>query len=164
MATTSDTQTFARALYETVLGTSLDQLQLAVSKLSGVSESDPNVQQRLEAALPATAQPEVRNFLMVLAREGVLDQLPEIAQAFEAYIQRGPQLVNAEVTSAVALDEAQRERIVRELRQQYPVDLDVHFRIDPSLIGGLIIRVGDRVLDNSLRTRLGMLQRNMLTS
>ena len=164
MATTTNSQTFARALYETVLGTALDHLQTAVSKLAGVSESDPNMQQRIEAALPASAQPEVRNFLMVLAREGVLDQLPEIVQSFEVYMQRGPQLLLAEITSAVTLDEAQRERIASELRQQYPGELDLHFRVDPSLIGGLIIRVGDRVLDNSLRTRLGMLQRNMLTS
>jgi F-type H+-transporting ATPase subunit delta len=38
----------------------------------------------------------------------------------------------------------------------------VRFRVDPSLIGGLIIRIGDQVLDNSLRTRLSAIQRNML--
>jgi F-type H+-transporting ATPase subunit delta len=68
------------------------------------------------------------------------------------------------VTSAVELNDEQRERIGNELNQRYQAELDMHFDVDESLIGGLIIRVGDQVLDNSLRTRLGMLQRSMLTS
>jgi F-type H+-transporting ATPase subunit delta len=51
------------------------------------------------------------------------------------------------------------------LQQRYPqAELDVKFSVDESLIGGLVIRVGDQVLDNSLRSRLGAIQRNMLVS
>lgn len=164
MATTSDVQTFARALYETLIGTALDQLRSAAPKLAGVSESDPKVQQRIELALPANAIPEIRNFLQVLASEGVLDQLPEIVRAFEGYSQGGPRVLKGEVVSAVPLDQVQRERITGELRQRYDAELDLHFSVDESLIGGLIIRVGDQVLDNSLRTRLSAIQRNMLAS
>ena len=67
-----------------------------------------------------------------------------------------------EVTSAVALDGAQQARILADLTQRYGDRIVVRFSVDESLIGGLIVRMGDRVLDNSLRTRLAALQRNMI--
>ena len=62
------------------------------------------------------------------------------------------------------LTEAQQATITGDLRSRYGADLKVSFGVDQSLIGGLIIRVGDQVLDNSLRTRLSAVQRNMLAS
>jgi F-type H+-transporting ATPase subunit delta len=94
-----------------------------------------------------------------------LDQLPQIIEAFEHLIARDSQIVNAEVVSAVALESAQQERIASELQQQYGVDSDyLHFKVDETLIGGLIIRIGDKVFDNSLRARLGSVQRSMMMS
>ena len=74
------------------------------------------------------------------------------------------QPISSDVTSAVELDAAQREKIAAELRATYGERLDLSYTVDPSIIGGLIIRVGDRVLDNSLRTRLSAVQRSMLSS
>lgn len=164
MVTTSDVQTFARALYEALMSTALKQLSTAAPKLAGVDDSDPNVRKRIESALPSETLPEVRNFLMVLAREGALDQLPEIVQAFESYAQASTKILEAEVTSALPLSQSQREHIVKELQRRYDKQIEVHFNVDESLIGGLIIRVGDQVLDNSLRVRLNAIQRNMLSS
>lgn len=79
-------------------------------------------------------------------------------------LQQGEERLTAEVVSAVPLTQTQRDRIARELRQQYDTRLDLHFREDESLIGGLVIRIGDQVLDSSLRARLGTIQRNMLAS
>jgi len=65
----------------------------------------------------------------------------------------------------LVLGESQREHIARELQKNYDIQPDhLHFRVDESLIGGLIIRIGDKVFDNSLRTRLGTIQRSMLAS
>ncbi|MCU0493466.1 MAG: ATP synthase F1 subunit delta [Chloroflexaceae bacterium] len=164
MATTTDSGTIARALYDSIITTVIDQLRAAAPNLANVSDSDPNLAQRVEAALPAKALPEVRNFILALAREGALDQLPSVVQAFENYGRGTPQVLEAEVTSAVALNDLQRDRISSDLRQRYGSDLELTFKVDESLIGGLIIRVGDQVLDNSLRARLGTLQRNMLAS
>jgi F-type H+-transporting ATPase subunit delta len=73
-------------------------------------------------------------------------------------------VLDANVTSAVVLGDADQAAIVADLRGKYGESLVVHFDIDESLIGGLIVRVGDQVLDNSLRTRLSAVQRSMLTS
>lgn len=162
----SDTvQDIARTLYEVLTRTALDQLDAVAQKVQGIKKQDASLQKHIEAALPADALPQVRNFLHSLANEGILDQLPQIIEAFEHLIARESQIVNAEVVSAVALESAQQERIASELQQQYGVDSDyLHFKVDETLIGGLIIRIGDKVFDNSLRARLGSVQRSMMMS
>jgi F-type H+-transporting ATPase subunit delta len=161
---TSEAQVFARALYDSLVGGALQTLRAAAAKLEGVSGDGPELEGRIAVALPPDAPREARNFLLTLAREGVLDRLPDIVQAFERYSQGEAQPLTSEVISAVALDNAQQARITQELRTRYGDRLEVRFNVDPSLIGGLIIRVGDQVLDNSLRTRLSAVQRNMLAS
>jgi F-type H+-transporting ATPase subunit delta len=160
---TSEAQVSARALYDSLVGGALQSLQTAATKLER-GDSGADVEERITAALPPNTSREVRNFLLALAREGALDQLPEIARAFERYAQGAVQTLNGEVISAVALDDAQRARISDELRERYGNQLELRFNVDPSLIGGLIIRIGDQVLDNSLRSRLSAVQRNMLAS
>lgn len=164
MATTVDARAIAAALYDSLVGKALEQLRAAAPRLAGAATGDPV--QRIEAALPADALPQVRNFLLGLAKEGVLDQLPQVAEAFAGLAAGSAQAqaVDAEVTSALALSPAQQASIGDDLRKRYGPETSVSFVVDPSLIGGLIIRVGDQVLDNSLRTRLSAIQRNMLAS
>lgn len=164
MSTKTDYRTFARALYETLVGTALEQLQAVAKKLDGVSSQDADLQKKIDAALPPKAMPEVRNFLLLLAREGALEQLDAVIGAFESYSSAGGRALDAEVTSAIELNQAQRERIAADLRSRHGQDLDITFTVDASLIGGLVIRVGDQVLDNSLRTRLNGVQRSMQLS
>jgi F-type H+-transporting ATPase subunit delta len=147
-----------------LVGGALQALRAAATKLEGASGDGPDVAARIDAALPAEAPREVRNFLLALAREGALDRLPATVKAFERYSQGEARQLDGEVVSAVALDEGQRAKIAGELRERYGDGLDLRFSVDPSLIGGLIIRIGDQVLDNSLRTRLSIIQRNMLAS
>jgi F-type H+-transporting ATPase subunit delta len=159
-----DAQQIARTLYETLLDNVVAQLQRAAKKLKRIDARAPDVAQQVEKALPKDLLPEVRNFLLSLAQEGMLDQLNEALEAFEHHVRGTTRPVPAQVTSAIELDKAQQQRIARELNQRYQADLDVRFVVDETLIGGLIIRVGDQVVDNSLRTRLGSIQRNMLSS
>jgi len=106
----------------------------------------------------------VRNILLTLAREDKLDLLPTVAQSFEQYSQSSARPLTGEVISAIELDDQQRAKITNDLRARYGDRLELRFSADPSLIGGLIIRIGDQVLDNSLRARLSAVQRNMLAS
>jgi F-type H+-transporting ATPase subunit delta len=163
MATTVDAKVIAGTLYDTLMGSVMEQLQSAASKLSSTGGDD--LAQRISAALPADAMPQVRNFLLGLAKEGLLDQVGDVADAFgRLTTSPSAQAVESVVTSAVALSADQQAAIIADLRARYGGDLNATFDVDASLIGGLLIRVGDRVLDNSLRTRLSAVQRNMLTS
>ncbi len=161
---TSEAKIYARALYDSLVGGTLQALHAAAAKLEGASGNGPDLEGRIAEVLPRDAPREARNFLLTLAREGALDRLPEIIQAFEGYSQGETRVLNSEVTSAVPLSEQQQAHIISELRERYGDRLEVRFGVDPSLIGGLIIRVGDQVLDNSLRARISAVQRNMLAS
>jgi F-type H+-transporting ATPase subunit delta len=155
----SEAQVIARALFDSLTGTALQALRAAAS-VNG--ELTP---ERVLAALPEDAPREVRNLVMALGREGNLDRLPAVVTAFEQMTRRGgARPLTGEVISAVELNPQQRERITAQLTARYGPDLELRFSVDESLIGGLIIRIGDQVLDTSLRTRMAAIQRNMMTS
>jgi F-type H+-transporting ATPase subunit delta len=161
----SDVQTYAQALYETLIGKGIEQLRAVAPKVAEIDPRAKDVQKQIEAVLPADALPEVKNFLLVLVREGALDRIETIVGTLESYGKTG--LLTApdtEVISAVNLTDTQQNHITSELRRRYGEGLAPNFKVDETLIGGLIIRVGDQVLDNSLRSRLGNIQRSMLVS
>ncbi|WP_026369653.1 ATP synthase F1 subunit delta [Kallotenue papyrolyticum] len=91
------------------------------------------------------------------------DQLDEVVHQF-MLLARGSGPREASVTSAVPLSEEQQQAIVQQLRAKYGPALEVEFKVDPSILGGLIVRVGDKVLDESVRSRLVELQQRMLGS
>lgn len=163
----AEVQTFARALYDEVVSVAIQnaisQLEAAQPKLTDLTEAD-DIPKKIKAALPRSASTEVRNFLGVLAQHDALDQLPDIIRALQNFSYADTHRTPAEVVSAMPLSDDQQQRIIAELHQRYGQMLDVHFREDASLIGGLIIRVGDQVLDTSLRARLGAIQRGMLSN
>lgn len=160
---TSEAQVIARALYDSLINSTLQSLRVAATELS--RSNGEGVEQRMAAVLPADTPRQLRNLLIALAQERTLDQLPLVATAFEQYVQEAAQeTLTGEVISAVALDAPQQARITEELRQRYGKGLELRFSVDETIIGGLIIRIGDRVLDNSLRSRLSAIQRNMLAS
>jgi F-type H+-transporting ATPase subunit delta len=161
---TSESQVYARALYDVLIGGAQQALKTVAKRLEGAQGDSAALEQQVSAALPPDTSREVRNVLLTLAREGKLDLLPAMVESFGQYGQSNARPLTGEVISAVELDEQQRAKILGDLRARYGERLDLRFSFDPSLIGGLIIRVGDQVLDNSLRARLSAVQRNMLAS
>jgi F-type H+-transporting ATPase subunit delta len=161
---TSESQLYARALFDVLVGDAQKALKAAVKRLDGVQGDAATLEQQVIAALPPDTSREVRNFLLTLARDGKLDLLPAVVQSFEQYGQSNARPLTGEVISAIELDDQQRAKIANDLHGRYGDRLELRYSVDPSLIGGLIIRIGDQVLDNSLRARLSAIQRNMLSS
>ncbi|MFP4436651.1 MAG: ATP synthase F1 subunit delta [Chloroflexaceae bacterium] len=163
--TTSEADTYARALYESVISMVVKQLRTATPKLEDVNPEEDDLNKRVRSASPTGTPPEVRNFLTMVINEGMFDRLPEVIEAFERYSGvREEVSLPAEIISAIPLSDEQQQHITDELQQRYEQTLRFRFTVDESLIGGLIIRVGDQVLDNSLRVRLNEIQRNMLAT
>lgn len=158
--TTSDAQMIARALQEALNSAVLKALRAAAEAVRGGASSADGV----NAVLAADAPREVRNVVATLAAAGRLNSIEAVVKAFESATTGGTQLLEATVTSAVGLSDAEQATTIANLRGKYGQSLEVQFAVDESLIGGLIVRVGDQVLDNSLRTRLSAVQRSMLTS
>ena len=96
----------------------------------------------------------VGNFLRLVAQNRRLFALPGIVRAFRVFAARHRGEVNAEVTSAHALNDEQIAALKRALREKLGKDVKLAARVDPALLGGLVVRVGSRMIDSSLRTRL----------
>ena len=94
------------------------------------------------------------NFVRTLADNHRLGYLPEIATLFATLKDDAEGVADVTVTSAAALDAAQRERISSALEKRLRRTVRLHCATDPALIGGAVLRAGDLVIDGSLRTRL----------
>jgi F-type H+-transporting ATPase subunit delta len=110
----------------------------------------------------AVARALYESLQVTLKNERAEDQFDAVVESFFDLRGSGPR--EAEVTSAVALEQAQQESIIQQLRAKYGSALDIRFVVDASILGGLIVRVGDRVLDTSVRSRLSQVQQRMLAS
>ena len=94
------------------------------------------------------------NFVRTLADNRRLAYLPEISTLFDTFKDQAEGVADVTVTSAAALDEAQRQRLTAALERRLKRKVRLHCETDPELIGGAILRSGDLVIDGSLRTRL----------
>ncbi|MBU6267243.1 MAG: F0F1 ATP synthase subunit delta [Sphingomonadales bacterium] len=105
--------------------------------------------------------PLTKNFLGVLAGNGRLSALPEIVRAFAsiAAAQRGE--VTAEVTSAHPLSDEQVSALAAKLKAREGKEVKITASVDPEILGGLVVRIGSRQIDSSIRTRLNSLAQAM---
>jgi F-type H+-transporting ATPase subunit delta len=95
-----------------------------------------------------------RNFINLLAQNRRLALLPEIASIYEELRAEVEQVADVHITSAFALDDAQRARLTNALKKRLRREVRLHEKVDPSLIGGAIVRAGDLVIDGSLKAGL----------
>lgn len=100
----------------------------------------------------------VRNFVALLARNRRVFLLDAIIEAFRAKLAEHRGEVSAEVTSAVPLKEDHLQAVRGTLRDIVGRDVALETHVDPSVIGGLIVRVGSRMVDDSIRTKLQNLE------
>lgn len=102
--------------------------------------------------------PLVKNFFRLLMDRGRIGALREIYAVYEGLIDEVKGITRAEVVSAVPLAEGDVERIKGALAAMAGADVTLKVKEDPSLIGGVVARIGDLVLDGSVRTQLETLK------
>jgi F-type H+-transporting ATPase subunit delta len=96
----------------------------------------------------------VRNFLLVIADHRRTHLLPEIISTFEAVVRQRQGLVQAEISSAIELSAAQKKQFAQTLERLTGKKIEARYSLDPALLGGAVVRVGDTVYDGSVRSRL----------
>lgn len=101
------------------------------------------------------------NFLGVLAQNRRLGQLGAIIRAFRSLAAANRGEANAEVVSAHPLSDAQVAELKQQLRTRVGRDVSVDLTVDPSLLGGLVVKIGSQMIDSSIRTRLNSLAHAM---
>lgn len=102
------------------------------------------------------------NFLMVVVDKGRQRLLAEMASEYHALLDERLGRIHAEVTLAREADERMEREIASELSRVLGKSVIPHVRVDPSILGGIVVRYGDRVLDGSLRRRLVTLRQRLL--
>jgi len=117
----------------------------------------------IEKALPELPQP-IKALLRLLARRNKLVLLPLIAEEVEAMLAAQSGKVDVEVISAVELDSERRKRLQQAIERATGKKAELSLRVDASILGGLIVRIGDRVIDASLRAQLDAMRRAILAA
>ena len=171
-------RTYARSLFEAAKEVNrLERVQeeLAdfvatvnqVPELRSVLES-PELDSRdkvtlLEQVL-GNADELVRNFLLLLAEKGRSGEVAEIAREFEALVAREQGILDVELTTAVELSTVDFDQLVNRIGKASGREVRASRAVDPALVGGLVLEVGSRRLDASIRGRLDRLRQELTTA
>ncbi len=100
----------------------------------------------------------LRNFLFIIADSHRTQLLPEIIATFQQVLRQRQGIAEAEISSAVELSAAQKTEFAKTLARLTGKKIETKYSLDPALIGGAVVRIGDTIYDGSLRNRLNELR------
>lgn len=178
---TGTTARLARVYAEALMAAAGNQVDAVGEELAGVVQavaSKPGVAAFLNsgavskkakfpilaAAFNNTASDVMQKFLGVLTQNNRLVLLPAISAAYHRLRDEAAGRVRVTVTSAVPLSDDQLGSLKTTLADNLKAEPVLHTRTNPDLLGGLVVQVGDRVYDTSVRTRLDTLRSHLMTS
>ena len=136
---------------------SLTQRPEFVAALQGDGMTDERFQAIVRRVAPAVT-PVQMNLFRLLRRKARLGLGADIASFFRELVDEERGIARAVVTSAVELDDDRRSALARRLAEQTGKQVTVETQVDPSILGGLVVRIGDRLVDGSTRARLRALR------
>ena len=114
----------------------------------------------VDAEVPGL-QPQARSLVRLLLHRERLEMVPEIAAAYREVLNRARGIATAQVTTAMPLDEAARAEVAARLARYTGQRVEIQATVDPSIMGGVIARIGDTLIDGSVRGRLEGLRRRL---
>jgi F-type H+-transporting ATPase subunit delta len=119
-------------------------------------ESKHEVIEKLVARMGASKI--IRNFLFVIVDNQRAALLPEIVQTFEHVLQQREGVAEAQVASAVELNDSQRGTLMRTLEGLTGKKIQAKYSLEPGLLGGAVVRIGDTIYDGSLQKQFNQLR------
>lgn len=144
-------KSIAAAVTRTDLAQRVDSAELAFSKK----------QELLSPVLPQQAPAELRNFLFLLANKNELHLLPAIVADLDRVSHASLAATVAKVTSAVPLTDSEKKAMEDRLRKQFGSDASFEYAVDPAILGGIVVRAGDKVIDGSVSGKLAALKEKL---
>lgn len=154
----------------------VDRFGELIDTVAGVLAADPKLKgffmsprvpkeskkRLVERALKEVAPETFIRFLQAIVQRGRQYLLADIAEEYEQLVDRHLDRIHAVVSTARPVDEKLATVIRKRLTEVFAKEVLPHYREDPALLGGIVVRVGDRVFDGSLRRKLKLLQHRML--
>ena len=107
------------------------------------------------------AEPEFMNFLEALIERHRMPAIFRTRDQFDSMWDKEHKLLPVAVTSAIPLDQSTVERIGEQIREQTGQDVELSSDVDPDILGGLVLRVGNFILDASIKNRLNQLRKQV---
>ena len=177
MASVNAGKRYAQAIF--AIASEKNTIDAWLSDLSAIAEvsrhpraaeylSNPKVavsdKESVAVRLFPTIQPEALNLVRMLVARHRLDLAPAIFTAFENTVNEMRGITEAEVTTAVTLSDAEADEVRTKLAALTGKQIILTRRVDEAIIGGMIARIGDQMIDGSTRTRLAQLRRSLATA
>jgi len=103
----------------------------------------------------------LRNFLLVVVDNQRTQQLPQMIETFQGVIRQGQGVAEAVVESAKELNATQKTQLLRTLEHMTGKKIQAKYSLDPALLGGAVVRIGDTVYDGSLKNRLNQMRTHL---
>ncbi len=171
-------KTYGEALFETAL--EKGKVDEMYEEVLGIREAfsenpelvklfdHPNIMkeeklQVVEAVFAGRLSPEMTGFLRIVIEKGRQSEFESIFAWFTGKVKEYKKIGIAYVTSAFALSDGQKEQIEKRLLETTSYEaFEIHFSVDEKLIGGLVIRIGDRVVDSSIKSRLYEMRKDLM--
>ena len=116
----------------------------------------------VKAIFDGRVSDDMAGFLVLVVDKGRADELDAVLGYFLSVVKEYKKIGVVDVASAVELTDAQKEKLCEKLlaTTDYAA-LEVNYRVDAALIGGLVVRIGDRVMDSSIRTKLSQMEKQL---
>lgn len=108
------------------------------------------------------ADATMRNFCFLLADKGRLGELAAIERCYGDMLDAANGVLRGKVITAIRLTQAKQEKLKEELKRKIGSDIELRFDVDPEILGGMVLAVGDKVLDSSIRAQLGILRETLI--
>jgi F-type H+-transporting ATPase subunit delta len=147
-----DLTVLSAAVHNPELSAFLDAPQLSPSQKIAV----------LQTTLSDTVGRLALNLVSLLASRNLAGLMPGIAEQYQRLLDEHNGIERAEVVSAVPLDDSQRASVEEFLKEVVGKEIRLTSRVDPQIIGGMVARVGDHVIDGSTATRLESMRRELI--
>lgn len=169
---------YARALFEAA--DEADRVDAVASDLAAIAgamdevpelraflrnpQIDPAGKAEVLEQLTREADELVGNFVRLVAEKGRAGELPEISAELDALVAQAQNRLTVELTTAHELSNAEAKSIVQQIEQASGRTVEATRRVDPSLIGGIVLRIGSHLADGSVRGRLERLRHELATA
>ena len=116
--------------------------------------------QAIQVSFPET-EPLLLNLLNLMVTKGIAARMPEVLLAYRQLLDQYRGREQAEVVSAIPLEDGEKQQVTGFLEELAHADVVLESRVDPAILGGLVIRIGNKLIDGSTRSKLHTMSQNL---